>query len=297
MAATASLFFSLLAGTALAQETRSRSGDTTGKATYARLNADCRTVASGSGERGVRPVSYDILPFEMVVTGDYQITVDYTGFDGYVHIYDDRFSPVDPKTGCLAADDDFNGIASSRIDSIRLEKNRTYLMVVSSFGENAAGPYTATFVGPGITFFAGFNAFSPSAVNGLWFDPSLDGSGFNIIVGETASVITFYGYIDGVQRWLISDIIPTPDFNLFDTFTVDMLIGESGSLSNPTPGGNLSTFGTLEFRLLNCEGSAFEASATLRGTSGSFAGIVQSYSLVQLLRGFGRGCNGLVFVP
>jgi len=286
------ILFSLLISHAFAQTQRSRGGDTTGLATYPRLVSDCQTFSSGTGERGVRPVSYQIVPFTPGVTGDYQITVDYTGFDGYMHVYDDRFSPVDPKTGCLAADDDFNGTGSSRVDSIRLQDNHTYILVVSAFNENSAGPWNATFDGPGIIFFAGFNSFSPSSVNGLWFDPSLDGSGFNIIVGETQAVITFYGYLNGEQRWLISEIIQTTDITAFNTFTTRMLIGDGGSLANPIPGPNLSVFGELEFRLLDCEGTPSDATATLRGTNGSFSGITQEFNLIQLLRGIGRGCNG-----
>ena len=97
--------------------------------------------------------------------------------------------------------------------------------------------------------------------------------------------ITFFGYIDGVQRWMISDTIPIDDVALNQPFAVPMLIGENGQLNAPQPGDSLGQFGELQVNFTTCE----TASMQLVG-QGTFAGVGQAYSLDRLAPNVGTDC-------
>jgi hypothetical protein len=47
-----------------------------------------------------------------------------------------------------------------------------------------------------------------SKLSGLWYDPTLDGEGFNVLVADAGMVVFFYGHDTNDERlWLASDTI------------------------------------------------------------------------------------------
>ena len=66
-----------------------------------------------------------------------QITAAWTGGDGYLHVYGAGFDYQDETTGCLAGDDDFNGVEASQITMLPIEAGQTLVVVASTFREFA----------------------------------------------------------------------------------------------------------------------------------------------------------------
>lgn len=247
--------------------------------TWARPNANCQTLSSTSNSR------YETQILSVNVSGEYTIATEYENFDGYVHLYDEQFNPFDPFLGCIDGDDDSGpgGLSTSQLNNVFLHAGRSYYIVNSGFNDTDSGTYTTRISGPGGVFLQA-GTFSLAALSGLWFDPALDGSGFNILASDAGVIVTFYGYIAGEQRWLISELISN-DIRLEQVVTASMLIGDGGTLANPIPGGSLPAFGTLRFGLTSCT----SGEALLTG-SGDFAGAEQFYALTRLLQGTGRSC-------
>ena len=80
--------------------TTTYSGDTTGDPTWN------RTVALSGSLSGIgTAVSYETQMFCVSLSGNYTITSDYDGnaaYDGYLHLYEISFDPLDPCTNLLA---------------------------------------------------------------------------------------------------------------------------------------------------------------------------------------------------
>ena len=117
-----------------------------------------------------------------------------------------------------------------------------------------------------------------AAVSGLWFDPALDGEGFNLLETHAGLVVTFYGYVNSGQRlWLISEVLVDPV--VFDTdLSVAMLVGEGGNFQQPLPPAGLREWGNLSmnfsdsnnalFRLSGADGDKISEVIKLAGVSG-----------------------------
>jgi len=157
---------------------------------------------------------------------------------------------------------------------------------------SGAWEYTFTFAGQqGLGRFY-VNAEPPPAVvlpvadnafNGLWYDPALDGEGYNIITTPSGTVIFFYGSDrHGERLWLLSELVTTP-LEAGQTMTVTMLESTGGSFSEPISSARgLSIWGELELRFDDC--SAGEA--LLAGIDGE-----KRSELVKLVGVPGTGCG------
>jgi hypothetical protein len=120
----------------------------------------------------------------------------------------------------------------------------------------------------------------PSGLAGLWYDPLLDGEGYNIIITETATIILFYGYAaDGQRLWLISQALSGAP-QIGQTVTVTMYVSTDGTFDEPLASSEvLEEWGTLELTVSSCA----TAIANLNGDDGEktsnldkLAGIDQS---------------------
>ncbi len=99
-----------------------------------------------------------------------------------------------------------------------------------------------------------------AAVSGLWFDPALDGEGFNLLETGSGLVVTFYGYDKSGQRlWLISNALSDPV--AFDTeLTVTMLEGQGGEFQLPLPPSELNEWGSLSMKFSDRDSGLFRLS-------------------------------------
>jgi hypothetical protein len=156
---------------------------------YARVDEDCRTQAEFFGD-----VAYEARVFHVTASGNYAVGALFD-HDGFLHVYDENFNPIDPSLGCLAADDDGADALSARIDSVALAAGRSYYAVMSGYADNQAGAYSVTVSGPG-SVIEGAGNVSLAGLSGLWYDPALTGSGFNIVASRLGIIFTFYGYTD-----------------------------------------------------------------------------------------------------
>ena len=70
---------------------------------------------------------------------------------------------------------------------------------------------------------------------GLWYDPALDGEGFNLVVTPVGSVLYYYGFdARGNRLWLVT----TPfdfDYGSGDEITVDLFKATLGTFDDPVP--------------------------------------------------------------
>lgn len=254
-----------------------RSGSTVGGQTFARPFASCDAL-SGNGSNS----AFSARVFSVSTTAEYSVRSE-QDFDGYIHVYDERFNPFDPLLGCLAGDDDGpSGAGTSEIESVRLVAGRTYYLVTSGFNDNESGTFTNTLTGPG-AFFAEPGIFTLASLTGGWFDPNFNGSGFNIVAADVGIVFTFYGYINGEQRWLLTNVISN-EIRIGQQVTATLRIGDGGQLNDPGA-ADVVTFGTLFFELIDCT----NAVAIIEG-EGPFQGIGEFFNLRLLVQGTGPQC-------
>ncbi len=92
--------------------------------------------------------------------------------------------------------------------------------------------------------------------SGLWYAPSFDGLGFNLIQSSTGLLILYYGYTnDGERLWLISEEGPK-NISIGETYTLNMFEGtdDNGASFNvkPITGSGTAEWGTVSIRLDSC---------------------------------------------
>lgn len=98
-----------------------------------------------------------------------------------------------------------------------------------------------------------------STVNGAWYDPTYNGSGFNMVQTANGLQVYFYGYkagADGEALWLASFLGPKT-IQKGETFTLEMtsgFIGNGGSLTSKpnTPNSGLTLWGTADITFDSC---------------------------------------------
>jgi pimeloyl-ACP methyl ester carboxylesterase len=106
---------------------------------------------------------------------------------------------------------------------------------------------------------------SDLAVSGLWFDPSRDGEGFNVIQSDAGITVFFYGYdTEGEQLWLITDT-STELIEPGKSLSLAAYRGFGGSFDIPTPPEALEYWGMITLEPENCDTAVFE----LVGTDGT----------------------------
>lgn len=123
-----------------------------------------------------------------------------------------------------------------------------------------------------------------NAANGLFFDPSLDGEGFNFVTTASGTIIYFYGSdSSGNRLWLISDLIPGK-FGPGTITEVTMYESTGGTFGSPVPSTRgLSVWGVLILEFSDCN----NAEAVLSGVDGN-----KVSQLIKLAGVAGTSCTG-----
>lgn len=105
-----------------------------------------------------------------------------------------------------------------------------------------------------------------NAYNGLWYDPALDGEGYNIVTSNNGTVVYFYGSdVKGNRIWLISNVLPGP-LNSGQPIEINMYESTGGVFETPVPSlRGLSLWGRVTFEFTSCTAGT----ATLLGVDGS----------------------------
>jgi hypothetical protein len=99
---------------------------------------------------------------------------------------------------------------------------------------------------------------SPYDFSGLWYDPDLDGEGYNVYQTPVGWLIYFFGYsADGEFLWLTSDLVNLDTLVYGVPFELPMLIGTPGTFDEPTPGSELTPYGTLSATFFGCTTGQF----------------------------------------
>ena len=118
---------------------------------------------------------------------------------------------------------------------------------------------------------------------GLWFDPALDGEGYNVIQAEVGTTIFFFGYGADMQRlWLVTDTRDVA-FRFGEPVEFTVFVGMPGTFSQPTPSAQLQQWGTLTVTLTSCT----EATFVLNGADGN-----KTSNAVKLVGVSGNECSG-----
>lgn len=106
----------------------------------------------------------------------------------------------------------------------------------------------------------------PSLLSGLWFDPELDGEGYNVLMTDFGLVVFFYGYTaDGQRLWLISDVIST-DLRFGEDINVNVYKAMEGDFDSPVKSADaLVKYGLLSMSF----GSLRSATFTINGFDGN----------------------------
>jgi hypothetical protein len=124
---------------------------------------------------------------------------------------------------------------------------------------------------------------SNNAYNGSWYDPSMDGEGYNIVTADAGTVIYFYGNdADGKRLWLLSDVLQETISNGRELRFV-MYESTGGVHFDPVPSARgLSVWGELVITFTDCN----SGSAVLSGVDGE-----KSQNLIKII-----GVNGTLCV-
>ncbi|MEM9184051.1 MAG: GDSL-type esterase/lipase family protein [Pseudomonadota bacterium] len=130
-----------------------------------------------------------------------------------------------------------------------------------------------------IASLASVNSFVTLA--GLWFDPTFDGEGYDVVQTAGGITIFFYGYDNSGNRlWLISELLTErPALNIPVTLT--MSVGDGGTFELPIPGAELDEWGTLVMTVTECGAGQF----VLDGRDG-----VKNHSVIKLADVVGTSC-------
>ena len=97
-----------------------------------------------------------------------------------------------------------------------------------------------------------------SGIAGLWYDPSLDGEGFNIIPSPFGAVVFFYGYTaEGEQLWLVSETFQG-DIGFEGIVDLQMYEGVDGTFEVPAdPPDGITEWGRLKMLFDGCGTARF----------------------------------------
>jgi gliding motility-associated-like protein len=103
-----------------------------------------RPIGTGPSISGLGPVNYVTFNFTPTVAGNYNIS-SAQDYDGYLHLYQNAFDPMNQVTNLIAANDDGDGgIGTSDIDNIGLTAGVNYILVTSAFALGDEGNFNNT---------------------------------------------------------------------------------------------------------------------------------------------------------
>jgi len=121
-----------------------------------------------------------------------------------------------------------------------------------------------------------------NAWNGLWYDPALNGEGYNIVTSSAGTVIFFYGSdVNGQRLWLVSEVYQKP-FDNGQPHRIVMYESTGGVFAQPISSSRgLSPWGELVLTFGDCTAG----SARLVGVDGN-----KTASIVKLTGVPGSNC-------
>lgn len=95
--------------------------------------------------------------------------------------------------------------------------------------------------------------------SGLWFNPALDGEGFNLIVAPNGVVLYYYGFDkDGNRLWLISAVLPA-EIDDGAEHTVTLFKADSGTFDEPVKSSeSLEDWGSVTLKVNGCNDMDYE---------------------------------------
>jgi len=118
--------------------------------------------------------------------------------------------------------------------------------------------------------------------SGIWYDPSLDGEGYNVYKTPVGWLIYFFGYTeDGERLWVTSELVQLDQLLFGEPFDFPMLVGVPGTFDDPTPSSGLIEYGTLTVIFNSCTTGLF----TLDGPDG-----IKASQVVKLVGVEGTTC-------
>jgi len=82
---------------------------------------------------------YDKYSFTVPTSENYDIEADWTGFDGYLYLYENSFDPTTPATNLLTSNDNDGGTSASKISGYALNTGTTYIVVATSNNAISSG--------------------------------------------------------------------------------------------------------------------------------------------------------------
>lgn len=104
-----------------------------------------------------------------------------------------------------------------------------------------------------------------SDYSGLWYDPDLDGEGYNVYKTPFGWLVYYFGYSTaGELLWLTSDLVTLDQLTFGQPIEFPMLIGVPGTFHNPSSSAELQPYGTLSVIFDSCTAGEF----TLNGLDG-----------------------------
>ncbi|MEZ4709298.1 MAG: tandem-95 repeat protein [Caldilineaceae bacterium] len=119
------------------------SGSTSGNPFWTRPNEGATCTLSTVSTR------YHVQAFAVDTSGNYNLSSNQSGWDGYIHLYQDSFNPLAPCTHYLNGDDDVIIGGSSELLGQFLEAGRIYYFVTSSNSSSDAGNFDNSIDGAG----------------------------------------------------------------------------------------------------------------------------------------------------
>ncbi|HMB60002.1 MAG TPA: DNRLRE domain-containing protein, partial [Xanthomonadales bacterium] len=118
--------------------------------------------------------------------------------------------------------------------------------------------------------------------SGIWYDPSLDGEGYNVYKTPFGWLIYFFGYTaDGQILWVTSDLVQLDQLLFGQPIEFPMLVGVPGTFADPSPSSELIVYGTLTVIFNSCTTGFF----TLDGLDG-----IKASQVVKLVGVEGTNC-------
>jgi murein DD-endopeptidase MepM/ murein hydrolase activator NlpD len=101
---------------------------------------------------------------------------------------------------------------------------------------------------------------------GLWYDPTKDGEGYNLIVAPVGRILYFYGFkTNGLRLWLISGLI-SEALDVGTTVEITMFEATQGTFSDPVPSDQaLLVWGTAKITVVDCN----TITIVIEGTDGA----------------------------
>ena len=102
-----------------------------------------RPVGSGPIISGLGPVTYSAFTFTVTTAGLYNIN-SVQNFDGYIHLYENTFNPLDQFTNLLGGNDDYVYIGQSQLFDMSLSAGTSYILVTSGFAAGEEGNFVST---------------------------------------------------------------------------------------------------------------------------------------------------------